>query len=117
MLQFEKGYQIQVCLEAVDVRKSIDSLLAKVVDFFDLPEQSKTVFVFCNKTKNKIKLLVWHKSGFVLVYKRLEQGRFKLRLERNGKLTINHQQLSWLLAGLKFQFMNEFNELNYRGYC
>lgn len=116
MLQFTEGHEIQVCLEAVDMRKSIDGLLAKIADCFDKEAQSKTVFVFCNKAKDKVKLLVWHKNGFVLVYKRLERGRFKLRLERNGKLTINNQQLSWLLAGLEFQLMNEFNELSYRDY-
>jgi transposase len=115
-LSFESDYQVLVCLEPVDMRKAIDGLVAEVVEYFELEPQSKTLFVFCNRAKNKLKLLVWHKNGFMLLYKRLDKGRFRLRFQPDGKLAISQEQLSWLLAGLDFQLMNEFNELSYRAY-
>jgi transposase len=116
MLKLTQDYQIQVCLESTDMRKSIDGLLAKVVDYFEADAQSKTVFVFCNKVKDKVKILYWHRNGFAMLYKRLDRGRFKLRLQPSGRIAVSEEQLEWLLAGLDFQLMEEFNELDYRNY-
>ena len=115
-LQFDEACKVHVCLEAVDMRKSIDGLLAMVLDYFEASPQSQSVFVFCNKAKDKVKLLVWHKNGFMLLYKRLDRGRFRLTPQESGKLEISQAQLSWLLAGLEFQLMSEFKELDYSVY-
>ena len=53
MLSILSDYQINVCLEPVDMRKSIDGLIAKVVDYFTEEVQSKTLFVFCNKGRDR----------------------------------------------------------------
>ena len=52
----------------------------------------------------------------MLYYKRLSKGRFKFTIRPDDVLEITHDQLSWLLAGLDFQLMHQFNELNYSNY-
>jgi transposase len=61
-----------------------------------------TVFVFCNRLKDKLKLLYWDTNGFCLVYKRLEKGRFKVPI-KGQNLRLNEGELRWLLSGVDFQ--------------
>lgn len=63
--------------EATDLRKSIDGLAAIVQMRFKLNPFSNSLFIFCNRNKDKIKILQWEHSGFWLYYKRLEKGKFK----------------------------------------
>jgi transposase len=112
MLRVSSDVHVYVCCAIVDMRKSIDGLSALVLEHLSLDVYSPAVFVFCNRACNKVKCLVWDKNGFILHYKRLEKGKFKLK-SRDGILPITPDQLSWLLAGLDFQLMHEFSELNY----
>jgi Transposase and inactivated derivatives len=59
----------------IDMRKSINGLAAVVHASFELDPFAGALFVFCNKERNKIKVLCWDKDGFVLYYKRRERGR------------------------------------------
>ena len=87
---------------------------------FDLLEQSPQsghLFVFYNRARDKVKILYWDKNGFVMHYKRLEKGRFKLKgLEKDGSILLTENQLQWLLAGLDFRVMEAFSHLNYENY-
>jgi transposase len=65
-------------LEAVDMRKSFDGLQGIVTNEMKRRSVSGEVFIFINRSRNQVKLLVWDGSGFVIYYKRLEQGRFEL---------------------------------------
>lgn len=65
-----------VCVEPVDMRKQIDGLAQMVAAVFAADALSGQVFVFLGKRRNKVKLLWWDRSGFFLLYKRLERGRF-----------------------------------------
>jgi transposase len=70
--------------------------------------------LFYNKGKNKLKCLSWHKNGFVLVYKRLEKGRFYFDFNKNqGVSEMNVDELGWLFAGLEWQKMRDWRELSY----
>jgi len=95
--------QIQVYLYAgvVDMRKSIDGLAALVENDLNLNPMSEALFVFCNRGRDKIKLLYWERSGFVLWYKRLEKQRFTwLNPTTAHSLSIDGYQLNLLLDGL-----------------
>lgn len=117
MLKPNDAKSIFVYLSAIDMRKSIDGLAAIVLDEFEQLPQSGDLFVFHNKGRDKIKLIYWDRNGFVLFYKRLERGRFKLsKTPESDKIDITTDQLQWLLAGLDFQLMQSFNELNYQNY-
>jgi transposase len=107
---------VYVADRVVDFRKAIDGLSALVEERFSRPAGDGSVYVFYNRHYDRVRCLFWDKNGFVLYHKRLERGRF--RLDKSGKKasTITHQQLDWLLAGLDFQLMQEFSELDYSNY-
>ena len=61
-----------------DLRYGIDGLAAVVKERFDLdPFSGRTIFLFCGRRSDRIKALVWEGDGFLLLYKRLEAGRFR----------------------------------------
>ena len=62
--------------EAVDMRKSIDALAQLVASCMGMDPLSGQVFVFIGRRRDKVKLLVWGRHGFWVLYKRLERGRF-----------------------------------------
>lgn len=64
--------------EPVDMRKSFDGLQGVVVNHMGRDALSGEVFIFMNRRRDQVKLLVWDRSGFVIYYKRLERGRFEL---------------------------------------
>jgi len=84
----------------VDFRKSINGLAAIVEAELALPVLSGALFVFCNKGRDKLKLLYWDNTGFALWYKRLDKDKFKwpTKLETQT-LSLTEQQLHWLLSG------------------
>jgi len=63
--------------DPVDMRKSIDGLAAIVECEIEQSPFESSLFVFCNRQRDKVKLLYWERNGFVLWYKRLEKQRFK----------------------------------------
>ena len=87
--------------EVVDFRKAINGLVVIVEQQMQLSPYSDAVFVFCNRGRDKLKILYWDRTGFCLWYKRLEQDRFKWPRELNDSvITLTPQQLGGLLRGL-----------------
>jgi transposase len=88
----------------VDMRKSIDGLSAIVQERFKLSVCQAAMFAFCNRQRNKLKILIWDETGFWLYYKRLEQGTFKWpqHTPKNTEQVqcIGMQEFNWLLSGL-----------------
>lgn len=92
--------EVYLCRQFVDFRKSINGLAALVESELELSSMSGAVFVFCNKGRDKLKILYWDNTGFALWYKRLEQDKFKWPTKFNGPtLSLSEQQLHWLLSG------------------
>ena len=72
------------------------------------------IYLFFNRGRDKIKGLSWHKNGFVLFYKRLETGRFYMNFNKEtGVIEVQMDEFGWLLAGLEWQKMKSWQELNY----
>ncbi|SBT15560.1 IS66 family insertion sequence element accessory protein TnpB [Vibrio celticus] len=87
-----------------DMRKSIDGLSLIVADVLEMDPLSSAWFIFCNRGRDKIKILFWDTNGFWLYYRRLEKGRFKWpRPTAAGHIHISTQQLNWLLSGLNLE--------------
>lgn len=107
--------QIWLATDAVDFRRSIDGLCEIVQTSFSL-SLKESIFIFFNRNRKKVKLLTWHKNGFVLIYKRLEKGSFKVGSSETGLLTLDEKQLSWLLAGLDWVSLSQWNELEFDNY-
>jgi len=93
---------IFVCTHFVDMRKSIDALSMMIMDCSQTATVSSSAFVFINRAKDKIKILVKENNGFCLLYKRLDRGCFKINMTLTAPLMITKQQLRWLLDGLDY---------------
>ena len=114
MFILSESVQVYVFSKAVDMRKSINGLSQLVSEETSLLLQSQALFVFYNKSRDKIKALYWHRNGFVLLYKRLEQGRFKISRGKNETyVTIEKDEYDWLMSGLDYELMHQFPENNY----
>lgn len=84
----------------IDFRKSINGLVLIIEQELRLNAFEPTLFVFGNKTRDKIKCLYWDATGFALWYKRLENNRFKWPKNnalRDPQITV--EQFQWLLSG------------------
>lgn len=84
-----------------DLRKSIDGLAALVQEGFHLDPFSPCLFVFCNRQRDKLKMLYWDINGFWLFYRRLERGAFRWPTGAQGtSQTVSMREFRWLLDGL-----------------
>lgn len=98
---FEKIY---IACGYTDLRRGLDGLANLVQNQFNLnPFQKNVLFMFCGRRSNKMKCLVWEGDGFLLLYKRLEDGRFRWPRTQEEVLSISQQQLEWLLTGLNIE--------------
>lgn len=84
-----------------DMRKSIDGLSLIVSDTLGMDPFNESWFIFCNRGRDKLKILFWDTNGFWLYYRRLEKETFKWPSPNaDGIIHISRQQLNWLLSGL-----------------
>ena len=98
----------------VDMRKSIDGLAALVEQELELNPMQNALFVFCNRGRDKIKLLYWERNGFVLWYKRLEKHRFKwLKPSESEAIKVSGYELNLLLDGLDVLNNKPHEELHF----
>ena len=78
MLTLPPSVRVYLATEPVDLRRGHDGLCAIVRSKYDLDPYSGHLFVFVGRRRDRVKVLYWDRGGFVLVYKRLEKGRFRL---------------------------------------
>jgi transposase len=101
MLKFD-GMKVYLACGATDMRKQIDGLAALIGASFKLNLFDNAAFVFCNKGRDRLKILEWDGDGFLLCFKRLEKGRFKWPSAGKSKtMELTGEELSNLLAGTK----------------
>jgi len=95
------------------MRKSINGLSIIVCDQLELDPLSKAWFVFCNKQRDKLKILFWDTNGLWLYYRRLEEGRFQWPQydEPPSAMHIEQRQLQWLLSGLPINNRTKHHQL------
>lgn len=95
---FEKIY---LACGYTDLRYGIDGLAGVIRHNFDLdPFQKNVLFMFCGRKNNRIKCLVWEGDGFLLLYKRLEDGRFQWPRNQQEVSQITQEQFQYLMSGL-----------------
>lgn len=113
MLDSSYRYRVYLASQHVDMRKSIDGLAVIVQQEFDLDPFSESLFVFCNKSRDKIKILKWDINGFWLFYKRLEKEKFKWPTDSNSdKILVSNRELNWLLDGLDINQKNAHKRIS-----
>ena len=87
--------------KAVDMRKSFNGLQGIIYNNLDSNPLSGDIYLFINKRRDRIKLLVWDRTGFWLLYKRLERGRFQELINSENKtIELSYESLIMLLEGI-----------------
>ena len=76
MLSLTPAVKVYACTEPTDMRRSFSGLAAMAENVLKLDPYSGHMFVFFNRRKQHCRILFWDRSGFVMVAKRLEKGRF-----------------------------------------
>ncbi len=106
--------QVYLHRAPVDMRKQMDGLSLLAKDVIGQDPMSGAMFVFVNARRNKLKILVWERNGFIVWYKRLEQHRFHWpRASPEAVLTLTGQQLNWLLDGYDVWRMKPHEALHF----
>ena len=103
--------RVYLACGSTDLRKSIDGLAVLVKEGFELDPFSSCLFVFCNRKKDKLKILQWEHNGFWLYYRRLEKGKFQWPESSEEVTTITRRQLRWLLDGLSISYQQGHREV------
>ena len=103
MLTLPPSVRIFVGVSPVDMRRSFDGLSAIVREVLLQNPLSGHLFVFRNKRGDRLKILFWDRSGYLLIYKRLERGTFQLPLDtphRDTHIEMEAAELSLMLEGI-----------------
>jgi len=106
--------EVYLCRNAVDFRKGINGLSTLVESTLELNPFSDQLFVFTNRSRDKVKILYWERSGFCMWQKQLDKEKFKWPHHLSGAVaTLNGQQLNWLLDGYDLRYMKPHKTLSY----
>ena len=101
--ELTNGVQVYMVTGYTDLRRSIDGLAMIVQAQLKLDPFNKSLFLFCGRRCDRIKGLLWEGDGFLLLYKRLDNGRFQWPRNETEALLLTPQQTRWLLEGLKIE--------------
>jgi len=105
--------QVFLYRQPVDFRKSFRGLAAIVECELGHDPFAGHLYAFTNRYRNKIKCLFWEDSGFVLYYKSLAEEKFQWPKGDDEVVTLNGQQMNWLLDGYDLSAMKGHNKLHY----
>ena len=95
---------VYLCCGHTDMRKSINGLMVLVQSSFELDPFTDALFVFCNRKRDRIKILEWDTDGFWLYFKRLERGRFRWPgTEGEKTMELTGEELSCLIGSAKLE--------------
>jgi transposase len=101
MITFGSNTRVYLAAGSTDMRKAVNGLMVLVCDVLQADPFSSHLFVFCNRLRDKIKILYWHNNGFWLFYRRLEKQRFWWPAGgEQVSIEITARELGWLLEGL-----------------
>ena len=105
VVDIRQAQKVYIVCGYTDMRKSIDGLAVIVQEQFhqDRDPFSKSLFLFCGKRRDRIKCLLWESDGFLLLYKRLENGSFRWPRKESDVKPISWQQFRWLMEGLEIE--------------
>ena len=101
MLSLGGNHRVFLSRSPVDFRKAHDGLCSVIRDEFRDDPFAGDVFVFFNRAKDRIKLVVWDRNGFWLLYKRLEKGTFPFAVSGAERVEIEQGQLAMILEGIE----------------
>lgn len=103
MFDPSKAEHIYIAIGYTNLRLGIDGLASLVQNSFRQDPQTNSIFMFCGRRKDRIKSLYWDQDGFILLYKRLEDGRYQWPRTVNELRELTFQQFRWLMEGLEIE--------------
>ncbi len=99
-LDFDRIDHVYIRPGYTDLRKGIDGLCLLVQSSMKLDPRQNILFLFCGRKTFIIKGLLWEEDGFMLITKRLENGKFQWPRTEEEVIALSEQELRWLLDGL-----------------
>lgn len=114
MIHVDQHTRVYLAAGITDMRKSINGLAVLTEEVLQLNPLSSHLFVFCNRQRDKLKILYWHNNGFWLFYRRLEKQRFYWpAASESASVQITARELLWLLEGLDISRVTAHKQLHY----
>lgn len=95
--------KIYIVTGRTDMRKSIDGLMSVIRDTHAMDPFANALYLFCGRKTDRIKALHYDQTGFVVLYKRLDSGRFQWPRNSSEVRALTRQQYRWLLEGLSIE--------------
>jgi transposase len=107
MLTLPSSVRVYLAAEPVDLRRGHDGLVAIVRSEWRLNPFDGHLFVFLGRRLDRVKILVWDRNGFVLYYKRLSQGRFRMPKIPSDvtRVELDATTLAMLLDGIDVKYV------------
>ena len=105
MFNFSSDVQVYLHRDPIDFRGGINSLAVLVQEEMELDPFAPAVFAFCNRRRDRMKLLFFDRSGFVMVLKRLTEDRFRWPRRETAVVLLSTEQLHWILDGIDIDAM------------
>jgi transposase len=96
------GLHFYLCRQSTDMRKNFDGLSGVIESSLGANPLSSDVFIFINKRRDRIKLLLWDRDGFWIFYKRLEKGTFQIPIDTSDtqSVELTYDALWMILTGI-----------------
>jgi transposase len=116
MISISEDIKIMVCTKPIDMRKQMNGLIVLVIEILKQDPQSKQMFVFFGKTKDKVKAILWDNNGFILLYKKLEKEKFIFPQDIHSSIEISNDLFQALLRGFDFYRLKQHPDLNITQY-
>ena len=103
MIDLSKVRNYYVACGYTDLRLGIDGLAAVVTQQFGGHLDEESLFLFCGRRTDRIKALYWAGDGYILLYKRLSNGRFQWPRSEAELKQLDPQSFRWLMEGLRIE--------------
>lgn len=103
MILLPRAVKVYVATEPANLRKSFDGLSNEIRQVLRHDPLSGHIFIFVNRRRNQVKLILWTRGGFTIVHKRLERGTFAFARELTSEaqcVAIDVHELGMLLEGI-----------------
>lgn len=117
MLKLDDDLKIYLYTPYTDMRKSIDTLCILVSEVLKMNPIEGHLFIFRNRTGNKLKALYYETNCFTLWYRRLEKGKFVFPKNADGVIQMTHEHFKWILASDKYSRIDAMGLAQYTNYC
>ena len=100
LVNYHSPKHVYIICGNTDLRKGIDTLAILIADNFGMNLYNDSIFLFCGRRNDRFKALYWDGEGFILLYKRFENGNLTWPKTSEEVKELDNQQIDLLLSGL-----------------